>query len=214
MDMRTKEAVRYLGYGKCVVDEKTLQAICESFQELEKIADKKSVYRIFELSAMDENRLSFGKINVQSRNLRTSLKDCKEVILFGATLGIEVDRQIRKYQLIDMSRAVVMQACAAAFLEEFCDELQEKIAVKMRTEGKYLRPRFSPGYGDFLIQHQKELLEMLEAPKKIGLAMTESYMLTPTKSITAVIGISDIEVNCNQRGCEVCQKTDCTYRRS
>lgn len=214
MDMRTKEAVRYLGYGKCAVDEKTLQEISESFEELEQLADKKSIYRIFELSLTDENTLSIGKVEIQSRNLQTNLKDCSEVVLFGATLGIEVDRQIRKYQFVDMSRAVVMQACAAAFLEEFCDELQEKIMVQMKAEGKYLRPRFSPGYGDFSIQHQKDLLTMLDAPKKIGLSMTESYMLTPTKSVTAIIGISNIEARCHKKGCEVCEKTDCTYRRS
>ena len=50
-----------------------------------------------------------------------------------------------------MSRAVVMQACAAAYLEQFCDEIQEKIGIEMEKEGKYLRPRFSPGYGDFSI---------------------------------------------------------------
>ena len=60
MDMRTKEAVRYLGYGKCAVDEKTLQEISESFEELEQLADKKSIYRIFELSFPDEDRLLIG----------------------------------------------------------------------------------------------------------------------------------------------------------
>ena len=214
MDIRTKEAVRYLGYGKCAVDEKTLRDIAESFKELERLADKKSIYRIFELSVIDENVLSIGTMEIHSINLWTNLKDCKEVVLFGATLGIDVDRQIRKYQLVDMAKAVVMQACAAALLEEFCDELQEKIAVQMRTEDKFLRPRFSPGYGDFAIQHQKDLLAMLEAPKKIGLTMTESYMLTPTKSVTAVIGISDRDASCEKNGCEICKKTDCIYRRS
>lgn len=214
MDMRTREAVRYLGYGKCAIDDKTLQMIQESFGELERLADRKSVYRIFELSFINENTLSIGNVEIQSKSLQKNLKDCEEVILFGATLGTDVDRQIRKYELLDMSKAVVLQACATAYLEEFCDEVQEKLAVQMAIEGKYLRPRFSPGYGDFSILHQKDLLSMLEATKRIGLAMTEGYMLTPTKSVTAVIGISHTKERCNIKGCEMCEKVDCIYRRS
>ena len=214
MDMRTREAVRYLGYGKCAVDEKTMQIIQTSFDELEKLADRKCIYRIFEVSLIDENTLSIGKMEIHSKNLQKNLQGCEEVVLFGATLGTDVDRQIRKYELLDMSKAVVMQACAAAILEEYCDEMQEKIAVQMEAEGKYLRPRFSPGYGDFSILHQEDVLAMLEASKKIGLAMTDGYMLTPTKSVTAVIGISRTKERCNIKGCEVCEKTDCIYRRS
>ena len=214
MDIRTKEAVRYLGYGKNAVDDKTLQEIQDSFRELERLADKKSIYRIFELSLKDENELKIGNVEIYSRNLRTNLKDCKQVVLFAATLGAEVDRLIRKMQVVDMAKAVVMQACAAVVLEEYCDELQEKIATQFSMEGKYIRPRFSPGYGDFSIQHQKAVLSMLEVSKRIGVTMTDSYMLTPTKSVTAVIGIGDAEMNCNLNSCEECDKTDCTYRRS
>ena len=213
MDIRTKEAVRYLGYRKCTVDDKTLQVIRESFQELERFADKKSIYRLFELSVTDENKLLIGNAEIHSRNLRANLKDCTNVLLFASTLGVDVDRHIRRMQLVDMARAVVMQACAATLLEEYCDELQDKIAKQLRSKGKYIRPRFSPGYGDFSIHHQKDLLSMLEAPKKIGLAMTESCMLTPTKSVTAVIGISNIEVNCNSNECEQCKKADCIYKK-
>ena len=214
MDIRTKEAVRYLGYGKNEVDDKTLQEIQDSFRELERLADKKSIYRIFELSLKDENELKIGNVEIYSRNLRTNLKDCKQVVLFVATLGTEVDRLIRKMQVVDMAKAVVMQACAATLLEEYSDELQQKIAEHMQEQGKYIRPRFSPGYGDFSIQHQKDVLAMLETSKRIGVTMTDSYMLTPTKSVTAVIGIGDAEMNCNLNSCEECDKTDCTYRRS
>ncbi len=214
MDIRIKEAVRYLGYKKGAADEKILGEIGDSFQELEQQADRKSISRILKLTFLEDNRLQIGNMEVQSKNLRKNLKDCKEVVLFGATLGVEVDRLIQKYQLLDMTKAVVMQACAAALLEEYCDSEQEKIGQQLKMEGKYLRPRFSPGYGDFSIQHQMEVLGMLEAPKRIGLTMTESYMLTPTKSVTAVIGISNREDACNIKGCEVCDKLDCTYRRS
>lgn len=213
MDIRTREAVRYLGYGRHAIDERTLTLIQDSFQELDQVSDARFVYRIFEISKADENGLTIGNLEIKSRNLAKNLKNCQEAVLFGATLGARVDMLMKKYSVTDMSKTVVLQACAAAELEEYCDEMQKQIAIRL-GEGLYLRPRFSPGYGDFSILHQRDVLQMLEAQKKIGLTLTEGYMLTPTKSVTAVIGISREKQPCHIKGCEECEKVDCAYRRS
>lgn len=213
MDIRTKEAVRYLGYGRHAIDERTLELIRDSFKELEQVADVRFVYRIFEITEQNENELIIGTLKIQSKNLSKNLKGCREVVVFGATLGIGVDLLMKKYSISDMTKAVVLQACAAAFLEENCDQMQKQIAEEL-DKGLYLRPRFSPGYGDFSVFHQQELLQMLEASKKIGLTMTEGYMLTPSKSVTALMGISEEAKMCNIKGCEACTKKDCIYRRS
>ena len=89
-----------------------------------------------------------------------------------------------------MAKAVVGQACAAAELEEYCDHCQRQIAREAERQGRYLRPRFSPGYGDFSIHCQDTLMRMLDCAKTIGLTLTAGGMMTPTKSVTAVIGMS------------------------
>ena len=213
MDIRTKEAVRYLGYGRHAIDEPTLELIQDTFRELDQVADARFVYRIFEIIEENENQLTIGGLRIQSRNLYKNLKNCKQGIVFCATLGTGVDLLLKRYSVSDMSKTVVLQACAAAFLEEYCDRMQKQIEDGLEN-GLYLRPRFSPGYGDFSILHQKELLQMTDASKKIGLALTEGYMLTPTKSITAVMGISIEARDCTIKGCEMCTKEDCIYRRS
>lgn len=212
-DLRTKEAVRYLGYGKHAVDEETLALIDDSFRELDSYARAKSIYRIFECIHKDD-RIVIGNMNIQSRSLGRNLTGCREVVVFGATLGTEVDMLLKRYSLMDSARMVVLQACAAAYLEEYCDELQTSVGEQLAGDDRWLRPRFSPGYGDFDIHHQKEILGMLDAAKRIGLTMTDSYMLTPTKSVTAVIGISHTKENCHIKGCEACTKKDCIYRRN
>lgn len=153
-------------------------------------------------------------MDIASRNLSKNLRDCKEAILLGATLGIGADMLLKRYSLTDMSRVVVLQAAAAAMLEEFLDQWQSRLRVEFENSGQYLRPRFSPGYGDFDIRHQDRILRMLDADRRIGLTMTDSYMLTPTKSVTAVIGISRKREECPLEGCEVCNKKDCIYRRN
>ncbi len=213
MDARVREAVRYLGYGGHAVDEQTLALIEDSFIELEEAAKKRIIYRIFDVS-QEEGRLLIGNMDIASRNLSKNLRDCKEAILLGATLGIGVDMLLKRYSLTDMSRVVVLQAAAAAMLEEFLDQWQSRMRVEFENSGQYLRPRFSPGYGDFDIRHQDQILRMLDADRRIGLTMTDSYMLTPTKSVTAVIGISRKREECPLEGCEACDKKDCIYRRN
>ena len=101
----------------------------------------------------------------------------------------------------------------AALLEEYLDRCQEELRQAQEEAGYYLRPRFSPGYGDFSIGHQGGILRMLDASKRIGLSMTDGNMLAPTKSVTAVIGLGRTKPSRCIEGCEGCGKRDCSYRR-
>ena len=213
MDRRTREAVRYLGYKNHAVDDHTLFLVRSSFQELEQEAQKRIIYRIFDLRTNGRQQIMIGNMTVESRSLSKNLKGCGQVLMLGATLGNRVDQLLRRYSLNEMARAVVIQACAAAFLEEYLDDWQKEMKKDLLEEGIYLRPRFSPGYGDFSIRHQQEILRMLDAAKTIGLTMTESCMLVPSKSVTAVIGMSRKYMECHRKGCEACDKIDCEYRR-
>ena len=210
-----REAIRYLGYGRNTADERTRMMIEDAFSEVEKAAGPKSICRIFDVNQNTDGRITIENMEIDSRSLSRNLKGCVKIVLFGATLGAGIDHLIRRTSLTDMSRAVIQQACAATLLEEYCDEKQLEIGCELEQEkdGLYLRPRFSPGYGDFDIHYQKQLMQILDCAKKIGLTMTDSYMMTPTKSVTAVIGVSPIRERCPVAGCETCDKTDCEYRR-
>lgn len=212
MNRQIKEAIRYLGYGNHIVEERVQKQIEECFVELSRVMAVKSRYHIFDLE-IKEHTIRIGAMEIISRNLEKNLKGCEKVVVFGATLGIGVDRLMHKYTLTDMSKAVILQACAAAALEEYCDSCQDEIVALLKEKNKYVRPRFSPGYGDFDIRHQADIIRMLELPKSIGLTMTDSYMLTPIKSVTAVMGVSGENTPCHRQGCENCQKKDCAYRR-
>lgn len=90
-DARTKEAIRYLGYGRHAVDEQTLALIDVSFGELDQTTQAKSVYRIFDCKVTGEDQVTIGKMNIKSRSLGKNLRGCKEAVVFGATLGTSVD---------------------------------------------------------------------------------------------------------------------------
>ena len=155
MERRIKEAVRYLGYGRNAADERTLALIEDAFAELERTAAPKSVCRIFDVEQTEDGRIIIGNMEIRSSSLGRNLKGCTKAVLFGATLGAGTDMLIRRASLTDMAKAVVLQSCAAALLEEYCDEEQLKIGRELEKQHLYLRPRFSPGYGDFDIQYQE-----------------------------------------------------------
>ena len=209
------EARRYLGLHKPggTVDAGLDAALRACGAELESVARPRAVWRRYPL-AWGEGTVSFAGIDTASTHLRRHLDGCGEVFLFAATLGAETDRLLRRWSVQDVSRAVMVQACAAALLEAYCDECCARLAREVRGEGLYLRPRFSPGYGDFDVACQRALLAAVEGPKRIGLTATEHMMLSPTKSVTAVVGLTTDAARCDPRGCEACGKRDCAFRRT
>ena len=163
--------------------------------------------------APDSPLLDFSCFQVRSRSLARNLQGCSEVILFAATIGEGADLLARKYGRINVAKAVVMQAAAAAMIEAFCDEENEKLRVEAAEKGLFLRPRFSPGYGDFSLDHQRDFARVLEMQKTMGITLTESLLMLPSKSVTAVIGVSRQDARCVLSGCESCRNAGCTFRR-
>lgn len=213
MEISRKEILRYLGYGNKECDEAVNALIEESLTELLAAASPKSISRTYPLTLLPDNELDFSVFRTKSRNLSKNLADCEEVILFAATLGTGVDVLLRKYNKLLVSKAVIMQAAATAVIEEYCDEENRKLKQEYEAQNLYLRPRFSPGYGDFPLECQKNITAVLETPKRVGIMLTESLLMTPSKSVTAVMGVSKKPYRCEVKGCEACTKKDCAYRR-
>lgn len=212
-EINRREVRRYLGYGNQEADEKVDRVIEDSIVLLKGAVHPRAVYQVYPLKCQEDHYLDLTAFCVKSAHLERNLHGCKEVILFAATLGIQADQVIRRLSVGRMSQAVIMQAVAATMIEAYCDGWQEALRESFRKEGKYLRPRFSPGYGDFPLQYQIPFLQALDCPKRIGLTVTDSLILTPSKSVTAVMGISESDEQCHRSGCESCGKADCTFRR-
>ena len=208
-----KEARRYLGLHRPggTIDEQLEESLRSCGAELEATARPRAVWRRFSVTT-EAGTVTCAGMVIPSAHLARHLKGCGEVYLFAATLGAETDRLLRRAAVTRVSRAVLLQACAASLLEAYCDECCGGLAREAASEGLFLRPRFSPGYGDFPIAFQRPLLEALEAPKRIGLTATAAMMLTPTKSVTALAGLSPTPW-CPPTGCAACGKTGCAFRK-
>ena len=208
-----KETLRYLGYRGQQLDPGTAEMIEAIAAELEQGSSPKSVYQEYECK-VNGDRIRIGSLEGESRHLAVNLKGCERAVLLAATIGRTADFLIRKYSVCNMAKAAVVQAAGAACIESYVDEVEEAVRKQARERGLYLRPRFSPGYGDFALDHQKDIFEMLACGKRIGVVLTEGNLMMPSKSVTAVIGLTTKErESCQMEKCSLCMKTDCEFRQ-
>lgn len=211
MKIQEKEVLRYLGYRGTSADKAILEQIKDAAKELEACLAPKSVYGKWSCKVTDEGITFIDNTVIRSKSLAGHIKDCEYVILLAATLGIEADTLIRRYSVTDIGKAAVMQASCAAMIESYCDDMECRIAGEQAGERLYLKPRFSPGYGDFCITHQKDIFNLLGCGKRIGITLTESFMMIPEKSVTALIGLTK-EKSQPAGKCKSCANVQCEFR--
>lgn len=204
MRLDTGEIARYLGYGGRPL-EPEIAALAEQCEgELCRMASPRRLGRRMAVSA-----LPFAGA---SRDLDQHLRHCREVFLTVVTLGAETDRLLRSWAAANMGKAAVGQACAAALMDQCCEEYLLELEGHL-GEGEYLRPAYSPGYGDFSLQWQERLLTLLDARRRLGVTLTNGGMLVPEKTVTAVVGISSVAGERCQSHCHSCPHGDCPFRK-
>jgi len=177
-----KEIMRYSGIGDLTPDMEALVFQCLS--ECENLMSFKVCYRIVPVG-ISGDCVDFGAFSVNSSDLVKNLEGCSRAVIFAATIGIGIDRLIKKYSVLSPAKAVIFQAIGTERAEKLCDMFCEEIEINI----KGTKPRFSPGYGDFPLEKQKDIFDILECSKNIGVMLSESLLMTPSKSVTAVIGI-------------------------
>lgn len=128
------------------------------------------------------SRYVLGSLALESNDLRRCLGEAKEAYLFAATLGHDVDRLIRKYAALSAADLLIVQAIAATAIEQYIDD-------ETASWGEKLLPRFSPGYGDLPLSVQREFLATLDPKGSLGITLTETFLMIPSKSVTAIIGV-------------------------
>ena len=181
-----REVFRYAG---CKTEtEEVSRLVDKCCEETEGRLSYRVCYDIYDLRR-DGDFLSFANINTDSNTLKTAFKGCRAVLVFGATVGAEMDRFILKYSRLEPSKALIMQALGAERIESLCDAFCRDTAEKLARQGKILMPRVSPGYGDIPLTMQKELFALLDCPRKIGLTLSDQLIMSPSKSVTALAGI-------------------------
>ncbi len=204
-----KEIWRYAGVqGEAAPWEPLLTACLD---ELLPGLSYKVCYREFPVT-WQNGQLSLGFMEIDSATVKRALAGCDRVVAFAATVGLQPDRLMARYGTAAPTKALLAQAIGAERIESLCDAFIRDVATWAAVEGRRTRPRISPGYGDFPLEAQRELFQVLDCPRQIGLTLTDSLLMSPTKSVTALIGLADTPCGQQATGCAACDKDDCAYR--
>ncbi|MDO4966548.1 MAG: vitamin B12 dependent-methionine synthase activation domain-containing protein [Lachnospiraceae bacterium] len=159
---------------------------------------------------VDGDTVDLSYLSIESKSLSRLMRGCNKAILIAATIGPKVDMLIKKEAVVSKASALVMNSVAVAAIESYMAELNEHIANEYKEYS--LRPRFSPGYGDVPLSTQIDLLRVLDTNRKIGVALSDTLLMTPEKSVSAIIGLAEDGCIHIDKDCDICPKKDCEYR--
>lgn len=181
-----REVLRYAGVRES--DENTELLLDQCINEVSNKLAYKVCYGEFDISFSDD-AVDLGFAKTTSVSLRKRLDGCNKIILFCASVGVEIDRLITRYSIVSPSRAVILQALGSERVEALCDAFCEEVKGELKRENSDITHRFSPGYGDLPLALQSDIFLALNPTKRLGVVLNDNLFMSPSKTVTAIIGI-------------------------
>lgn len=204
-EINRAEVLQYLGWRGSEIPPEVNAQLDGCLQETLTLASPRVVWRLLPMLP--------GGLRVGD-DIQALLSESTQCVLLAATLGNALETAIRRAQVRGLTRALMPDCCGSAAIESVCDAAEAEIRAAV-GEGKHLTDRFSPGYGDLPLSVQPLLLDILDAPRRIGLTLTPTGIMTPRKSVTAILGIADTPQPRRFRGCAYCSMFEnCAYRKA
>lgn len=194
-------------YASCANPDSEMSALIdECLNQARSVISYRACYSKLDVSLYRQGECDFGVFTFNSEDLYLNLNGCDSAVIFAATLGSGMDRLIEKNSRLSPTRALIMQAIGAERIEALCD------AVCRDIEEEYgkTRPRFSAGYGDLVLEYQRDIFRILDCERKIGLTLGESMIMSPSKSVTAIVGLGEGKIK-RENKCRDCKMKNCPY---
>lgn len=215
LDVNKKEVLRYLGYKGQDLDENIMELIEECREEVKKIATPRVIYRYKKIDIKEYGVEVLGtNLILTGNDIKLHLKDSRECVLMAVTLGNYIEKRTRLYEKINLTKALILDACATTAVEEVCDNIENMVKEDAKAKGMNITFRYSPGYGDLPLDIQNSFLKVLDAQKLIGLTVSENNLLFPRKSVTAIIGIVNLGIVKKKKSCKECSNYKyCNFRK-
>lgn len=147
-------------------------------------------FRVFDLDFLPSGvQLRQGPLLLTGEAIGRHLKDCDHAVLFCATLGPGAEHALAVAQAKEMALAVVTDAVASALAEIYCEQVSRSLVSVLGLSSARVTSCFSPGYGDLDLSIQKDILQVLDAFRRLGVSVSRGGLLLPRKTVTAVMGI-------------------------
>lgn len=211
------EVLRYLGHrGQSLTPEidRLIDHISEKCLES---ARPRYCFQIFPLETSPRGPVLVGTgVILLGEDIKKHLLGAKSVAVMAATLGFEAERAMMRLGQRSTTSEVIFNAACTALIEAVSDRCEGEIVELARQRGLVTSYRYSPGYGDFPLEQQPEILGVIEAGTRLGITLTDSMLMLPKKSVSALIGLYPKGAGVRRGGssCETCEnRENCEFRK-
>ena len=214
LDIDPKETRRYAGLRKAEnFDEKLIEEAC---LEARLLANPRGIWQMYDYDAATQTVLSDPPFSIKGEVIGKHLEKSEKVIILSASVGDAIEEHVTQYFKDGRyAYSVLLDAAATAAVEQIADTMEKAIEPKVAKEGYSMRWRFSPGYGDWPLEQQPEMVRVAKSAQ-IGVNVSDASMLVPRKSITAIICLvpqNNETAPHTPNGCAACSKIDCPSRK-
>lgn len=179
-----------LGYRRPdQVPEKTGRILEEIMEQGKALLRPRATYGLFDAATPEPGvTLLAASLRASSRSLHERLQGCRRAVLFAATIGAESDAWIHEVmEKGEMTRGLLADAYASSAAIALGLEVETLAARVLSGEGLSATKRHAPGYGDWPLSDQSPLCGLVVS-ERIGISVTEDFLMIPAKSISGVIG--------------------------
>jgi len=186
-----------LGYWRLStkIDEKTKNLIEENISAAQKLIRPKVCAAFDDITVKEDEILCKNGFKIKSKDVSKLFKNCFKIYGVAATIGAELEKRRDDYiKDKETFNALIFDAAGSVAAEEAITLANNQLIEFEAKNSNSLTKRYSTGYGDWTIENQKELLSWLGA-EKIGITLTESFLMKPEKSVSAVIGVKTAITN-------------------
>ena len=192
------------------------QSIIDACDEALLLLNVRGIWKIYDYDAENFIVKSTPPFKLVGKSITRHLCNCEKVICMAVTVGEEIENEVtKKFGAGNYVESVLLDAAATAAVEQAADSLERAISPQFAKDGFNFKSRFSPGYGDWALENQKNFFAITGA-SEIGMSLTSALMLMPRKSVTAIIGLEKNKsdaVKTSAVKCTTCNKINCPARR-
>ena len=155
-----------------------------------------------------------GRVRFSTGRIAQYIKNSINIAIFLVTIGDEIEKIAGELTSgKEPLQGYLLDRIGSFAVESLAESIESKIRKDYSRLKMSVSRRYSPGYCDWPVEDQRILAKALDF-SKIGVSLTESCMMKPKKSISAIVAIADKRIFTESGStCEICEKKDCSYRR-
>jgi hypothetical protein len=211
------EVLRFQGYkkGTDVPDAAVLALFDQALALGETLIEPRMVYRALGVSRQAPGLIEAGGERLALPGIGRLWGALEQVGAGICTVGAAIEERVRGlWDARELPLAVMLDSVGSAAVESLAEYANDLLCQAAVPAGVNVTNRISPGYAGWDVAEQAALFRLCPG-KTIGVALNESCVMTPGKSISFLVGIGpEARVDHYFTQCRRCWMVDCAYRRA